>query len=78
VLTLLREAVELDGQTTVMVTHDPKAAAAADRVLFLNDGRIVGDMTRPGEAEILAAMKELRRCFASPSRDWPRARCARP
>jgi putative ABC transport system ATP-binding protein len=59
VLDLLREAVELDGQTTVMVTHDPKAAATADRVLFLNDGAIVGDVAKPSEAEILAAMKEL-------------------
>ena len=59
VLTLLREAVELDGQTTVMVTHDPRAAATADRVLFLADGRIVGDMAQPTEAQILAAMKEF-------------------
>jgi putative ABC transport system ATP-binding protein len=58
VLALLREAVDLDGQTTVMVTHDPRAAAAADRVLFLADGRIVGDMAKPAEDEILAAMAE--------------------
>ena len=44
VLTLLREAVQLDGQTTVMVTHDPRAAASADRVLFLADGRIVDEV----------------------------------
>ena len=59
ILALLREAVELDGQTTVMVTHDPRAAAAADRVVFLADGRIVG---RPRRARprttILAAVKE--------------------
>jgi len=59
VLKLLREAVELDGQTTVMVTHDPRAAATADRVLFLADGRIVGDMAQPDEHQILAAMKEF-------------------
>ena len=47
VLALLREAVELDGQTTVMVTHDPRAAATADRVLFLADGEIVNDLARP-------------------------------
>ncbi len=58
VLALLREAVDLDGQTTVMVTHDPRAAAAADRVLFLADGLIVGDMTTPSEDQILAAMAE--------------------
>ena len=58
VLALLREAVELDGQTTVMVTHDPRAAATADRVLFLADGRIVDDLADPTEEQILAAMKE--------------------
>ena len=58
VLALLREAVEVDGQTTLMVTHDPLAAAIADRVLFLADGRIVADLAEPTEGEILAAMKE--------------------
>jgi putative ABC transport system ATP-binding protein len=58
VLTLLREAVELDRQTTVMVTHDPRAAASADRVLFLADGLIVNDLAAPDEEQILAAMKE--------------------
>jgi putative ABC transport system ATP-binding protein len=58
VLTLLREAVELDRQTTVMVTHDPRAAASADRVLFLADGQIVNDLVAPDEEHILAAMKE--------------------
>ena len=57
-LELLREAVELDRQTTVMVTHDPRAAASADRVLFLADGRIVDDLASPDEEQILAAMKE--------------------
>ena len=58
ILALLREAVELDGQTTLMVTHDPRAAAAADRVVFIADGRLVADLTEPTEAEILAAVKE--------------------
>jgi putative ABC transport system ATP-binding protein len=58
VLALLREAVELDRQTTVMVTHDPRAAASADRVLFLADGHIVDDIADPTEEQILAAMKE--------------------
>ncbi len=58
VLELLRDAVANDGQTTVMVTHDPRAAAAADRVLFLADGRIVGDLAEPTEDEVIAAMRE--------------------
>jgi len=58
ILALLREAVELDGQTTLMVTHDPRAAAAADRVVFIADGRIVVDLTEPTEADVLAAVKE--------------------
>jgi glutamate transport system ATP-binding protein len=58
ILALLREAVELDGQTTLMVTHDALAAAAADRVVFIADGRIVADLTEPTEADVLAAVKE--------------------
>src|SRR3954452_6701656 len=57
VLSLLRDAVDLDRQTTVMVTHDPRAAATADRVLFLADGRIVDDLASPSEEAVLAAMK---------------------
>jgi putative ABC transport system ATP-binding protein len=58
ILALLREAVKLDGQTTLMVTHDPRAAAAADRVVFIADGRIVADLLEPTEADVLAAVKE--------------------
>jgi len=58
VLALLRDAVAIDGQTTVMVTHDPRAAAAADRVLFLADGRIVGDLAEPTEDQVIDAMHE--------------------
>jgi putative ABC transport system ATP-binding protein len=58
ILTLLREAVELDGQTTLMVTHDAHAAAVADRVVFIADGRIVDDISEPTEEQVLAAVKE--------------------
>ena len=61
VLTLLREAVDADGQTILMVTHDPRAAAQADRVLFLADGRVVRDMIEPTEDAVLAAMAEIAR-----------------
>jgi putative ABC transport system ATP-binding protein len=53
VLTLLREAVRVDGQTVVMVTHDPVAAATADWVVFLRDGRIIDSITHP-TAEVVA------------------------
>jgi putative ABC transport system ATP-binding protein len=48
VLRLLRQAVDADGRTVVMVTHDPVAASYADRVVFLADGRIADDMAAPG------------------------------
>jgi len=47
------------GQTIVMVTHDPTAAAYADRVVFLADGRIVDDLAEPTVPEILRRMAEL-------------------
>ncbi|MFP3988162.1 ABC transporter ATP-binding protein [Streptomyces sp. E11-3] len=47
VLTLLRTAVRDHGQTVVMVTHDPAAAACADSVVFLADGRVVGELRDP-------------------------------
>jgi putative ABC transport system ATP-binding protein len=59
ILGLMRDAVDLDGQTTVMVTHDPRAAANADRVLFLADGRIVADLADPTETDVLAQMKAV-------------------
>ena len=59
ILELLRQSVEEMGQTTVMVTHDPRAAAIADRILFLADGRIVRELPRSEPAEVLAAMEAL-------------------
>jgi putative ABC transport system ATP-binding protein len=47
VLSLLRQVVDEDGHTVVMVTHDPVAAAHADRVIMLADGRVVGTLDAP-------------------------------
>ncbi len=59
ILDLLRGSVDAYGQTTVMVTHEPRAAAIADRVLFLADGRIVKDLGRSAARDVIAAMEEL-------------------
>jgi len=60
VLRLLRAAVDRHAQTVVMVTHDPWAAAHADRVLMLADGRVVDVLDRPGDAsEIAVRMARL-------------------
>jgi putative ABC transport system ATP-binding protein len=55
----LRAACRDLGQTIVMVTHDPNAAAYADRTVLLSDGRIVDDLANPDADAILAAMKRL-------------------
>ncbi len=59
ILTLLRDSVTSYGQTTVMVTHDPRAAAIADRILFLADGLIVRDQGPSSAADVHATMNEL-------------------
>jgi putative ABC transport system ATP-binding protein len=59
ILHLLRDTVDSLGQTTVMVTHDPQAAAIADRILFLDDGAIVRDLPACSAHEILQTMEEL-------------------
>jgi putative ABC transport system ATP-binding protein len=59
ILELLRNSVDSYGQTTVMVTHDPRAAAIADRILFLADGLIVRDMPRSEPSAVIAAMDEI-------------------
>jgi putative ABC transport system ATP-binding protein len=61
ILELMRETVENLGQTTVMVTHDPRAAAIADRILFLNDGEIVKDLPRSEQQVVIQTMEELSR-----------------
>jgi putative ABC transport system ATP-binding protein len=60
ILELLRETVDGYGQTTVMVTHDPHAAAFADRVLFLADGSIVRDLEQTDAATVIRTMEEIR------------------
>ena len=59
ILDFLRQSVSDFGQTIVMVTHDPSAAAYADRVVFLGDGRIVDEMTQPTADRVLDRMKSL-------------------
>lgn len=59
ILGLLRETVRTTGQTVVMVTHDPVAAAYADRVVFLSDGRIVGAQEAPTATAITERMTRL-------------------
>ncbi len=59
VLDLLREAVDGFGQTLVMVTHDPVAAARADRVIFLADGRLAGELQAPSVAQVSAFVTRL-------------------
>ncbi|MFN2628513.1 MAG: ABC transporter ATP-binding protein [Gaiellaceae bacterium] len=60
ILELMRDSVDAYGQTTVMVTHDPRAAAIADRILFLADGLIVRELDeRASAANVLAVLNEL-------------------
>jgi putative ABC transport system ATP-binding protein len=59
ILTLLREAVDDLAQTVVMVTHDPVAAASADAVVFLADGRIADEMSDPTADRVAARMTHL-------------------
>jgi putative ABC transport system ATP-binding protein len=59
ILELLRSSVDSYGQTTLMVTHDASAAAIADRVLFLADGKIVRDLPDPDVAKVVAATQDL-------------------
>ncbi|HXO09294.1 MAG TPA: ABC transporter ATP-binding protein [Solirubrobacteraceae bacterium] len=59
VLTFLRRAVTDHGQTIVIVTHDPVAAAYADLVVFLADGAVVGELVSPTAATVLERMTRL-------------------
>ena len=59
VLSLLRSSVDDHGQTIVMVTHDPVAAAYTDRVVFLTDGRVVEELRSPTAESVLEVLGEL-------------------
>ena len=59
VLKFMRQAVDELGQTIVMVTHDAVAASYADRIVFLADGRIAGEMLEPTPEKVLDRMKSL-------------------
>jgi len=59
ILDFMRRAVREFGQTIVMVTHDPGAASYADRVVFVGDGRIVGEFEDPTAEQILDQMKQV-------------------
>jgi putative ABC transport system ATP-binding protein len=60
ILAFMRHAVDTFGQTIVMVTHDPVAAAYADRVIFLADGKIVDELLDPDAEQVIDEMKKLR------------------
>jgi putative ABC transport system ATP-binding protein len=59
VLALLREVVDSGGHTVVMVTHDPVAAAYADRVMLLADGRVAGTLDAPSADEVARRLAHL-------------------
>jgi putative ABC transport system ATP-binding protein len=59
-LSFLRRSVSELGQSVVMVTHDAHAAAYADRVVFLADGKVVGELASPTADTVLEQMKQLR------------------
>jgi putative ABC transport system ATP-binding protein len=59
VLELMREIVDSTGQTVVMVTHDPRAAAYADRVVFLADGAVLDTLDAPTADQVAERMTHL-------------------
>jgi putative ABC transport system ATP-binding protein len=58
-LAFLKSAVTTSGQSIVMVTHDPRGAAYADRVVFLADGKVVGELEKPTADDVLERMRTL-------------------
>ncbi len=59
ILELMRSSVDTFGQTTVMVTHDARAAAIADRILFLDDGLIVKELGRSDAHEVISVLEDI-------------------
>jgi putative ABC transport system ATP-binding protein len=59
VLGFLRRSVDVLGQSVVMVTHDPRAASFAHRVLFLADGELVAELVSPTQSSVLATLAQL-------------------
>jgi putative ABC transport system ATP-binding protein len=59
ILELMRSSVDTYGQTTVMVTHDARAAAIADRILFLDDGLIVKELGRSDAHEVISVLEDI-------------------
>jgi len=59
VLTVLRGVVDEDGRTVVMVTHDPAAAAYADQVIVLADGRVAGTLDAPSAGQVAEQLARL-------------------
>jgi putative ABC transport system ATP-binding protein len=57
-LTILRDMASRRGQTIVMVTHDPNAAAYCDRALVVRDGRIAADITHPTATDVVTALEQ--------------------
>jgi len=59
ILDLLRASADEFGQTVIVVTHDPKVAAYADRVIVLADGQVVADQKVEGEDDVIGLMRDL-------------------
>ena len=67
VLSFLRRSVRELGRTIIMVTHDPTAAAYADRVILIADGLIAGDIDNPTPESVLAGLDALRTLETDPA-----------